>query len=152
MYFNDRWGNGRGSSWKFSVGTFFLAEIQYKLFGAGPDCFPYLVYQFYGEELSNIWGDMTLTCAHNEWMNMLINEGLLGLITYMGIFVTSIGTCLKNAKKYPELIGIAMSVIAYMCHNIFCYQQIICTPIIFILMGIGTAMINHGYEREQGIL
>lgn len=152
LYFNDRWGNGRGSSWKFSVATFFLSEIPYKLFGAGPDCFPYLVYQFFGDELNEIWSGMTLSCAHNEWLNMLINEGLLGLISYFGIFVTAIGGCMKNAKKYPELIGVAMSTIAYVCHNIFCYQQIICTPIIFIIMGIGTAMINHGYEREQGLL
>lgn len=153
LFFNDNWGNNRGSSWRIAIQSFGMSDLPVKIFGAGPDCFSYDVYTYCGAELYGIWGETTtLACAHNEWLNMLITEGIIGVIAYVGIFFATIYRCVKNSSKCPELIGIAMATAAYITHNFFCYQQIICTPIIFILMGIGEEMIRRGYTREQGLL
>ena len=37
-------------------------------------------------------------------------------------------------------IGIVASMVSYMAYNFFCYQQVLCTPFIFLLMGIGEYM------------
>ena len=89
-----------------------------------------------------------LTCAHNEWLNALVNLGIVGVTAYIGIFVSAFRRFLKKADDYPELIAIAVSIVCYMGHNFFCYQQIICTPVIFILMGAGESVIRYGKIRE----
>lgn len=145
LLFDTNWGNNRGSSWYFAFGTFLRGDIVRKLFGGGPDAFYDFVYTFFSQELHEKWSDgRVLTCAHNEWLNTLVNLGILGFVSYLGIFIAAFKRCMDNAKDYPELYGIAMAIIAYMGHNFFCYQQIICTPVIFMLIAMGESLIRYG--------
>ena len=153
LLFDEHWGNERGRTWICAVGTFMEMDIFAKLLGAGPDCFYYIVYSIFGDELNAAWGENTiLVCAHNEWLNALINFGILGATAYLGIFISSIARSVKNAKRVPEVLAVSIAVVAYISHNFFCYQQIICTPLIFILMGIAEELTRKGYVREKGIL
>jgi len=149
LLFNDQWGNNRGLSWRAAVGTMMQCEWPRKLFGAGPDSFAEMVYVYYAEPLNAQWTEnVTLTCCHNEWLNAIVNMGFLGGLCYLGIFVVAFIRFIKKGKEYPEVYAVAISIAAYFCHNFFCYQQIICTPIIFILIGMGEALIRRGYEIE----
>ena len=148
LYFDEFWGNNRGSSWMVAAGTFLKSDLIRKLLGAGPDGFYNQVYRFYSDTLTAKWGENTvLTCAHNEWLNSLITGGILGFITYTGIFVTAMARFAKFSDDTPETIAPVLCIIGYMFHNFFCYQQIICTPIIFIIIGAGEAMCRYG-RRE----
>lgn len=149
LFFNDHWGNNRGLSWRAAAGTMMQCDLPRKLFGAGPDGFAQFVYEYYAEPLNAQWSEnVTLTCCHNEWLNAIVNMGFLGGICYLGIFVAAFVRFIKKGKEYPEVYAVAISIAAYFCHNFFCYQQIICTPIIFILIGMGEALIRNGYEIE----
>lgn len=149
LLFNEFWGNNRGSSWTVAMGTFLQGDIVRKLFGAGPDCFYEFVYTYYRDVLAAKWGaDTVLTCAHNEWLNSLLNMGIIGCTAYIGIFVAAFRRFMKKAGEYPEVMAICVSIAAYMGHNFFCYQQIICTPIIFILIGGAEALVRYGYEEN----
>lgn len=143
---NDSWGNGRGRIWKFSVKIFSEENLSHKLFGVGPDCFSSYVNAYYGEEEAMLWGEKQLTNAHNEWLNILINGGIVGAVAYIGIYVTAIGRFMRNHRKDILLAGIAASCISYMCYNFFCYQQVLCTPFIFILMGVGEYIVRRKSE------
>ena len=145
LKFDTNWGNNRGSSWKVTVETFWECGIMRKLFGAGPDGFYNLVYTYHSQELIAKWGENTvLTCAHNEWLTALINVGLLGFVAYVGIFIGAIVRFTKKAAETPEVIAPALCILAYMAHNFFCYQQIICTPIIFLIIGGGECLCRYG--------
>lgn len=137
LYFNKNWGTGRGFTWGYAVEAF--AEFSFKntLLGVGPDCFWPYANAYHGEKIASMWGNLALTNAHNEWLNMLIVGGVAGLVSYGGIFIEAIRTFLKRSSAEPLLLGIAATVIAYMGHNLFCYQQSVCTSTIFILLGIG---------------
>ena len=149
LVFDDTWGNNRGVSWRCSVSAYLRGNIIYKLFGVGPDNFPEYLYAYYKSDFDNILGDKIVQiCAHNEWLNSLINNGLFGLIAYLGIFVFSFKDCMKEAKNNPYLYGVAIAIVAYILHNFFCYQQIICTPTIFIFMGMAYSLMRFGYEDE----
>lgn len=134
---NDDWGNGRGRIWRFSVKIYSEGSIIHKLFGVGPDCFNSYVSAHYLEEEELLWGEKLLTNAHNEWLNILISGGILGAVSYLGIYVTAIRRFC--ASKAPDIwsVGIAAACMSYLCYNFFCYQQVLCTPFIFILMGVG---------------
>lgn len=140
---NDDWGNGRGRIWRFSSKIFSEGSLRHKLFGVGPDCFNSYVNAYYGEEETLLWGNKMLTNAHNEWLNILINAGILGVAAYIGIFVTAIGRFFRNHRQDIFLAGIAAACMSYMCYNFFCYQQVLCTPFIFILMGIGEYVVRE---------
>lgn len=145
---NDDWGNGRGRIWRFSAKVFAEEDIVNKLLGVGPDCFNSYVSDHYGEEAKLLWGEKMLTNAHNEWLNILINGGILGAGAYLGIYVTAIRRFLSAGRKgnAAVLIGIAAAGISYLCYNFFCYQQVLCTPFIFILMGAGEYIVRESRE------
>lgn len=131
LVFDDEWGNGRGFTWIASAKIFKEMEPVRKIFGTGPDCFASYAYEFYSDYIRSKWGDNILQNAHNEWLNMLVNQGILGIVTYLGIFVSAFVRFMKNWKKSPLLLASAVCVAAYVGHNIFCYQQVLCTPFIF---------------------
>lgn len=145
--FNDNWGNGRGFTWRCAAEIFREYPLKNKLFGCGPDCFASYAYDRYADTLKAKWGDNVLTNAHNEWFTSLLFFGVFGLFSYLGIFVAQFRTCMKKIVQEPFLIAIAMSIASYFGHNFFCYQQIVCTPLIFILMGMGTYYLR-GMNRK----
>ncbi len=145
LKFDTYWGNNRGSSWMITVKTFCDCSVMRKLFGAGPDGFYNLVYEYHSAELIEKWGENTvLTCAHNEWLTALINVGLFGAVAYIGIFISSIIRFTKKSFESPEVIAASLCILAYMAHNFFCYQQIICTPIIFMIIGGAECICRYG--------
>jgi len=156
LVFDTYWGNNRGSSWMVTVGSFLECDFMRKLFGAGPDGFYNLVYTYRAQELIEKWGENTvLTCAHNEWMTAVINVGVFGAIAYIGIFVSAMVRFTKKSFERPEVVAPVLCILGYMAHNFFCYQQIICTPIIFIIIGGGECLCRYGLRpiwEEDGDL
>lgn len=145
LNWSDDWGNGRGRIWKFACKVISEESWCHRIFGIGPDCFNSYVTVYHGEEAALLWGEKLLTNVHNEWLNILINGGILGAAAYLGIFVTAVCRFLQYRSKNMLLAGIAAAVVSYMCYNFFCYQQVLCTPFIFLLMGIGDYIV-----REEG--
>lgn len=150
LLFDEYWGNNRGSSWMIAVKSFLQGNFIRKIFGCGPDGFSSFTRKFFKEELAAKWGDsLILCCAHNEWLNALVNLGIVGGVIYIGIFISAIYRFFSKSKEHPELTAIVFSIICYMGHNFFCYQQIVCTPIIFILMGVGESIIRYGKAENK---
>lgn len=143
LNWKDEWGNGRGRIWSFAVRMYGEENLLHKLFGVGPDCFNSYVAAYYSEEAYLLWGDKLLTNAHNEWLNILINAGLLGGAAYIGIFISAVIRFLKTVPRSLYVTGVAAAAVSYMAYNFFCYQQVLCTPFVFILIGIGEYVLRN---------
>lgn len=148
--FDDQWGNHRGFNWRMAIEAFKNASLKDVLVGAGPDCFACSMDKYCFEEVYTYWQGLQLACAHNEWLNMLVTQGVLGVASYIGIFVTVIIRMGKIGKTEPAVIPFLAATLAYMGHNFFCYQQCICTPIVFIMMGIGEMIVRHTTQEQSG--
>jgi len=84
-----------------------------------------------------IWGtSVTLTVAHNEWLNTLVTLGITGFTAYTGLFISAFIKGMKCYKEQKLIIIIPMAIASYSAHNCFCYQQVVCTPIIIIAIAI----------------
>ncbi|MBO5292839.1 MAG: O-antigen ligase family protein [Lachnospiraceae bacterium] len=144
LLFDDNWGNGRGRTWNYSVRVIRELPILRKLFGVGPDCFAAYGYgdPVYSMQLMQMWGDNRLTNAHCEWMNQVICYGFVGAACYVGIFLSGVVRFLKLGRRKPILIAAALSLLAYAGHNMFCYQQAVCTPFVFIILGMGERLMR----------
>lgn len=146
---NDAWGNGRGRIWQFSARIYAEGSFAHKLLGVGPDGFNSYVVAYYSEDETLLWGQKQLTNAHNEWLSILINGGILGAVAYLGIYVTSIRRFFCRHREDLCLAGITAACMSYLCYNFFCYQQVLCTPFIFILMGIGEYILRQSREERR---
>lgn len=144
--FNNDWGNYRGFNWRMAARAFQMAGIKDKLIGVGPDSFAWSMDTYCKAEVEEFWHGLQLACAHNEWFNMLITEGVLGVAAYLGIFVTSARRLALKAESNRLAIPCLAAIVAYMSYNFFCYQTCLCTPYIFMVMGI-----SEGLLREEHI-
>ena len=146
----DSWGSGRGYLWRLVVRAFGDMPFYRRLIGVGPDCFAPYMYSHYGAELEGFlaewWGNALVANAHNEWLNTLINMGLLGLVPYV---TTILGTIIFLIVKIKEqksdekkvirnnwcryaLLG---CIIAYCVNNTASFQQVMSTPYLFMMLG-----------------
>lgn len=146
LLWHNGWGNGRGFTWSITMQM--LMEMNWKnlIFGVGPDCYAIYAHGNYNEALQAVWGSNILTNAHNEWLNMFFDCGILGGVTYLGIFISALVRFVKKSESKPLLLGLAACIAAYMAHNLFCYQQVLCTPFVFLFMACGEYQIR---KKEQ---
>lgn len=145
-FFNNDWGHHRGVSWRVCWMIFSDYSIGRKIVGIGPDSLAVVTQSFekYANMVASKFGEeQILTCAHNEFYNHIVVYGLLGGISYLLIYIFGIIRYIKEFVTKPIIIAGAACVAAYMGHNIFCYQTVICTPFIFVIIGICEAWLNQ---------
>ncbi len=131
------WGNYRGTLWQRAWTGFWKGNLQEKLIGAGPDCFAL----YLGETVSGgtvlfqtgHFADAVFTNAHNEWLTQLVNLGILGVVSYAGIFV--------GAFRRYRGIPLAMLLLGmYGVHSLVSFQQVLNAPFFFLMLGMCEAI------------
>ena len=83
---------------------------------------------FYGNRLTN---------AHNEWLTILVDIGVLGLVSYAGMMISVIRNFLHAGKKSMLVGACGICVLAYTVNNMFSFQQVMNISTVFVIMGIG---------------
>jgi len=148
--FDNHWGDDRGFNWKITWQMFCELSPLQKLFGIGSDCYAFYGYSHpeYAGALNSFYGQsVTVTNAHNEWLNSLLCHGIVGGLLYFSVFVLVMTKCLKQSDSrqiHPLVPAVGLGVLGYMTHNVFCYQQICATGPMFLLMGIAIQKIKYG--------
>lgn len=139
LVFQDAWANYRGATWTDGVLAYRSMAPVHKLIGIGPDCFAAYLYTVpeLAERACAQFGSSRLTNAHNEWLTVLVNQGILGLLCYVGIWSFSFWRFLKKAEIQPALYLCAAAILTYTVHNMVSFQQVLNAPFVFIILGIG---------------
>ncbi len=149
LNFADKsWGSGRGQTWSYCVRIFSEYPPLMKLFGCGPDSLTFYSEAYHAAEIQAMWNGLKLTNAHNEWLTALINYGLIGAAAYLSVFILATIRMLKNRKESPILLAAAAAVLSYAGHNFFCYQQAVCTPLIFIVIGAAEYLCRNPKQKR----
>jgi len=108
------------------------------LFGTGPDT-AYYVFQPHFSELSSRFGDSSTDCAHNEFINYLLTQGVLGLAAYLGVMGSVIVRSIKTAKNDPTALIFICPVICYLAQSVVNLYNPIVTPFLFIFLSLAEA-------------
>lgn len=144
--FNAGWGSSRGATWSAGWRCFMAQDPLHKLTGAGPDCmWSYISSGRNPELLEDVkarFGEARLTNAHNEWLSILVNEGIIGLIGFGGMVVCGIRELLGKAKGNPFVMACGFSLLAYTVNNIFSFQQAMSVGTVFVVFGMGKAFLR----------
>lgn len=141
LTFNVSWGSARGGTWAAGARCFWEADFLHKIFGVGPDC----LYAFLSNEgsvglqtmVNDRFGGNRLTNAHNEWLTVLVDIGVLGLISYAGMMITAIRDFLRAGESKMLVGACGICVLAYTVNNMFSFQQVMNISTVFVVMGIG---------------
>lgn len=143
----DNWGNDRGALWRMSWEYFARSPWYRKVFGAGPDCFYHAVYSVFAvnDVIHPVgqWEAAVYANAHNEWLNMLVNQGILGLVGYAGIFGAGFVRLWRNRERRKEAWWGLLAIAGYCVHGLVSFQQTVSTPLIFAILGITEAALRR---------
>lgn len=153
---SDTWGNNRGEIWRMAWGSFCQGDVINKLFGVGPDCFYYAVEKYDSVNAvihaAGQWENAVYANAHNEWLNMLVNQGIFGLTAYSGIFVTQFVRLWRHGEKNAvALLGIT-AISGYCVYGTVSFQQVVSTPLMFVVLGISEAAMRRENLLKQNLL
>ncbi len=150
--YSDAWGSRRGATWKAGAMCFAEQDLGHKLVGVGPDAMAAYLYSDGSEELLAVvtesFGNSRLTNAHNEWLTVLVNTGVLGLAGFGGMMISGLTVLLKKRSKGKLACACGLCLVPYTVNNIFSFQQIMNVTVIFVLLGMGMAF---GREKDSGI-
>lgn len=144
--FSPGWGTNRGTTWRAGLRCFAEQDFLHRLVGVGPDAMSNYIYEGGSAELQDlvytIFGPIRLTNAHNEWLTILVNTGLLGLISFGGMMVTGIHRYLRKGGNRPIVLACGICLLAYTANNIFSFQQAMNAATIFSIFGMGEAFLR----------
>ena len=152
--FSNTWGSKRGGTWKAAVMCFQEQNLLHRLTGVGPDAMSAYLYGDCTPGLHDLliecFGGAMLTNAHNEWLTVLVDTGVIGLVAFAGIMVSAICTFLKAGKRDAAVTACGICLLAYTANNSFSFQQTVSGATIFLLLGMGTAFYREIREEEKG--
>jgi len=83
--------------------------------------------------------------AHNEFLDVLICNGILGFAAYMMFFGALLYCCFRKADKTRWAPAFGVAVLSYMAHAFFGYQLPIQSPVMWMMIGSAAA-----YARADG--
>lgn len=139
--FSDTWGSSRGATWKAGAMCFGEQNMLHKIFGTGSDCMSAFMYDRGSEGLRFLlaenFGSAKLTNAHNELLTILVSEGIIGFLSFGGMFLAGIISLLKSKSRYA--VGCGLCLFAYVINNMFSFEQSMSVATIYIVFGLGIA-------------
>ncbi|MBO5166562.1 MAG: O-antigen ligase family protein [Lachnospiraceae bacterium] len=165
--FEPGWGNGRGATWSAGVRTWTTQDALHKMIGVGPDCMAAHIYDGPDGELLEAvraqFGNSRLTNAHNEWISILANLGLFGLVGFAGMMISAVvrfltasfgsgaevkngtekNTCGKwnrGCSRSALCMACGVALLCYTANNMVSFQQIMNISQMFLVMGLGEAL------------
>lgn len=151
LLFDGSWGSNRGATWRDGLLIYQTFSLRERLFGAGQDCFS--IYGYSVPELAarftEEWPVSRLTNAHNECITFLVNLGVFGMLSFIGIFLSSFKRLLEKAKEEPLCYLFAASILSYFCHNQFSFSQVMNIPYIFLMLGLAENLMRKDSGREH---
>lgn len=144
LLFDGNWGSNRGATWRDGLLIFQSLPWRERLFGVGPDCFSIYAYSVpeLAVRLTEEWPGSRLTNAHNECLTFLVDLGIFGMLTFIGIFFTSVKRLLERAGEEPMCCVFVASLLSYFFHNQFSFSQVMNIPYIFLMLGLAENLLR----------
>lgn len=146
--FNAEWASSRGATWVAGIKTWLSNNILHKIVGVGPDSMAGYIYNGPDaallEEVKAVFGQNRLTNAHGEWITILANLGILGLVGFGGMMVSAIIRFIKGSNSNPLCAAFGISLFCYTIHNIFSFEQTMNVTQMFIVLGLGECLRRQG--------
>lgn len=140
MHYDMSFLNRRGLLWYISLYAFADADTLQQIIGIGPGCVDTIAENFYFE-IEEAYGQFYfLDNLHNDVLEYLVTTGLLGALSYAGIYVYVIVDYIKgvftNKEIRPNQYYAMIGLIGYMAQSILNGPHPLMVAIFFVLLTI----------------
>lgn len=137
LYLDNTWGTRRMQIWKLGLKVFGKMSLAEKCIGYGPSGFFFALQEYLtAADLSEVTVKGILVDAHSMYLQVLIGQGVAGLLCYVFIFLSLIYKCKFIWKAEKEVliyfVWISSFFLQGMVNNIHIYTE----PIYFALLGV----------------
>lgn len=126
----DEWGSRRGEIWKQCLLLFKDFSFKEKLFGIGPESLQRI------SDGSAIFAGKVLDQAHNEYLQYLLTTGIAGLLSYLGILISTTVTLVRRLHNNTLAVGIFAGLVSYWLQATVNIAQPFTTPLMFAFVAI----------------
>ncbi len=140
----DSWGSSRGYIWRLTVEAWLDLPLWDKITGYGVNYYHMFIQQYGGAEVTEYFGGALLVDAHNELMQILTTMGVLGVVGYFGLLISTIVKSAKRVVVRPSLILGVIVVCSYIAQGLVNNPTVFLTPYLFVMLGIIKSM-----ERDR---
>lgn len=147
LIINDDWGTYRGYIWRIGLESYEKFPLIHKIFGYGPDTFGIITVNNYYNEMISRYNEK-FDSAHNEYLQYLITVGVVGLVAYLSLIITSIKEMICSSKKTPVLMAIVFAVLCYSAQATVNISVPIVSPIMMTLLMIGVSAAPSFNEKQ----
>lgn len=147
---DDKYGTGRIFIWR-NVLDLVPDRL---LWGGGPDTLGERMtaeFQRYDEE-KGILFRATIDTAHNEYLNILVNEGLLALIPYLAALILSVVAFVKENPKNTEAAICGAGVLGYSIQAFFGLRMCMTAPFFWLAWALMLAALGKKEDPEKDLL
>ncbi|MBQ6065560.1 MAG: O-antigen ligase family protein [Clostridia bacterium] len=127
------WGNKRGYVWSRLLRLFKEFPIYRMLIGSGPETVGMLMQGAFKEEMLKKTG-MTFDNAHNEFIQYLITQGILGLLSYLLFVFNAVKSGLQKGDRFRK--AAALCCVCYLAQSVVNISQAITTPLFFVFLAL----------------
>lgn len=145
--FDDFWGDYRGFIWSRLCRIYQDLPFVDQVFGNGNESIYALMSARYYDEMLTVTGTV-YDSAHNEYLQYLVTMGAFGLITYVGLIITSIRNCVKTWKDEPVMLAILMLIVSYITQAFVNVEQPITTPFLFLFVAIAAGIRRNSLKKD----
>lgn len=146
--FGDSWGTHRGYIWRIAVEDYMKFPPLQKLFGYGPDTFGLVTWYNNMPEMIDLYHER-FDSVHNEFLQLFVTIGPLGLLSYLGIHLTAVWHVVKRRLDNPYIVGAMFAVVCYNFQAVVNINQPIAMPVMWLLLCISMAQPAKPRQRPQ---
>jgi len=122
------------------------------LLGWGPENFNIPFSKYFNPQFFKGPGSETLfDRAHNMFVEVLVTMGLVGLLTYISIFVVALMALWKlrhDSEKRIFSMGLIALVVAYIIHNAFIFDTSANFIVFFTVLGLTSFLTREQYQER----
>ncbi|MFP3155822.1 O-antigen ligase family protein [Lachnospiraceae bacterium ZAX-1] len=144
----DSFGSNRGYIWKRTVWEWRELPLIDKLSGVDLNRFPAFINKTYRTEMPTVLGKVMFLDAHNEFLQFLVTTGLLGVVGYFGMLVSSVVRFWKLAKERPILLIGSVTALSYLMQGLVNNPQTFTTPLLFVFFWIMENIARKGAKMK----
>ena len=133
LVFNDDWGTYRGTAWRISWSAWTAQPFWRKLLGVGPGMMHTAVAQWAGADITARM--KTFYAAHNEYLELLLTRGVLGLAAWVWFVTAHLRKAAQNWLR-PGVAPVTLALVSYLAHAAVSIRVSMIFPEIMLLFGL----------------
>lgn len=143
--FDERFGSGRLYIWQ----ECWKLVPERPLLGGGPETLglrTQAAFERFDEALG-VTLRSTVDTAHNEYLNILVNQGLLALVCYLGALMSAAAGWIRSAREHPAAAICGGGVLGYCIQAFFGISAPMTTPFFWLTLALLTTELQKNQKE-----